>query len=176
MTRVAIIAALPGELQPLVRGWAPERRGGVRLWRRRHADSEWVAACAGVGGGPAARALAEAARDGELQLILSVGWAGALRADLTAGRALEVAGVIDAQSGERFPTAAAAGDLWLATGLAVADHAAKRRLANLTGAALVDMEAAAVARWAAVRRIPFRCVKAVSDGLDDALPDFSTLR
>ena len=41
MTRVAIIAAMAGELKPLVRGWAHERRGssmkgsGWRLARER---------------------------------------------------------------------------------------------------------------------------------------------
>jgi len=173
MNRVAIIAALPGEQQPLGRGWAPERRGAVRLWRRRRGDCEWIAACAGVGGAAAARALTEAGRDGDLQLILSVGWAGALRADLRAGQAHEVAGVVDAQSGERFLTAAVSRGWWVTTSPAIADHAMKRRLAAVTGAALVDMEAAALARWAAARRIPFRCIKAVSDGLDEALPDFN---
>ncbi len=31
MTRVAFIAAMPGELKPLVRGWRPQRRNGVEL-------------------------------------------------------------------------------------------------------------------------------------------------
>jgi hypothetical protein len=35
MTRVAIIAAMPAELKPLVRGWRHERRNGVDLWRWR---------------------------------------------------------------------------------------------------------------------------------------------
>ena len=35
------------------------------------------------------------------------------------------------------------------------------------------MEAAAVARLAAMRGIPFYCIKGVSDGLTDRLPDFN---
>ena len=31
----AIIAAMTGELKPLVRGWQHERRNGVDLWRWR---------------------------------------------------------------------------------------------------------------------------------------------
>ncbi len=35
------------------------------------------------------------------------------------------------------------------------------------------MEAAAIARLAAMRGIPFYCIKGVSDGLTDRLPDFN---
>jgi adenosylhomocysteine nucleosidase len=46
-------------------------------------------------------------------------------------------------------------------------------LAAAYGASLVDMEAAAVARLAQMRGIPFYCVKGVSDGYTDKLPDFN---
>jgi hypothetical protein len=36
MTRIAIIAALPGELKPLVRGWQHERHLSVDVWQTRH--------------------------------------------------------------------------------------------------------------------------------------------
>ena len=55
----------------------------------------------------------------------------------------------------------------------VANRAEKRRLASAYNAALVDMEAAAIARLAAMREIPFYCIKGVSDGLNDRLPDFN---
>jgi adenosylhomocysteine nucleosidase len=38
---------------------------------------------------------------------------------------------------------------------------------------MVDMEAAGVARMAAMRGIPFDCIKGVSDGFRDKLPDFN---
>ena len=66
-----------------------------------------------------------------------------------------------------------AGDLWLATSPRVADAPEKLRLAATYNAALVDMEAAAIARLAAMRGIPFYAIKGVSDGLDDQLPDFN---
>jgi len=62
MTRVAIIAAMPAELKPLVRGWQHELRNGVHLWRWRYDQGEWIAACAGAGVAPATRAFAEAER------------------------------------------------------------------------------------------------------------------
>ena len=61
----------------------------------------------------------------------------------------------------------------LATSPRVADEAEKRRLAATYKAALVDMEAAAIARLAAMRGIPFYCIKGVSDGFDEKLPDLN---
>jgi len=273
MTRVAIIAAMPGEFMPLVHGWPHERRNGVDLWRRHFEQGEWVAACAGAGVDAAARAFAEVEKDGAISSVVSIGWAGALGQECAPGRAFTVSGVIDIRTGERFPisnaTEASAvlkghsqeshgggfgktplteqevsghdfsraetatkakraltgcgktqalyqgttsvvpqvpqnkgralapggcrlGDspplspfsaaclapqetpsLWLATSPRVADEAEKRRLAGAYGAALVDMEASGVARLAAMRGLPFHCIKGVTDGLTDRLPDFN---
>ena len=49
MTRVAIIAAMPGELKPFVRGWPHSTRGTIRFWAQRTEEEEWIAACAGAG-------------------------------------------------------------------------------------------------------------------------------
>ena len=51
--------------------------------------------------------------------------------------------------------------------------AEKQRLASTYQAALVDMEAAAIARLARMRGIPFYCIKGISDGYSDNLPDFN---
>jgi adenosylhomocysteine nucleosidase len=198
MTRVAIIAAMPGELKPLVRGWQHQRRNGVDLWRWKFDRSEWIAACAGAGVDAATRAFVEAERDGAVSSVISTGWAGALSAGLEAGQPYWVSGVVDARTGEQFraegfEVAERDGDLlphpsdkdkdvarvghptmlWLVTSPKVADEAEKHRLAAAYGAELVDMEAAAVARLAAMREIPFYCVKGISDGLTDQLPDFN---
>jgi len=173
MTKVAIIAAMAGELKPLVRDWEHAPGNGVDLWRRRHASGEWIAACAGVGAAAAARALALAEREGPVDCIISTGWAGALNSDLSAGRAYRISGVIDSRTGERFPIPGESGDYWLVTSPRVADEAEKRRLSAATGAGLVDMEAAPLARVAGARGIPFRCVKGVSDGLGESLIDFN---
>jgi adenosylhomocysteine nucleosidase len=173
MTRVAIIAAMPGELNPLARGWERERRNGVELRRRRRGESEWVAACAGAGVDAAARAFAEIEREGAVDRVFSVGWAGALREEFAAGRAYRVSGIVDARTGERFRAAGPAGECWLVTHDRVADRAEKRRLAATHGAGLVDMEAAGVARLAAARGLPLHCVKGVSDGPEEPLADFN---
>ncbi len=191
MTRIAIIAALPGELKPLVHGWQHDRYLNVDLWRTRHNNVECFAACGGMGKLAAAHAFSkvewvaaggaqlENTRDAwekssKLDMVISAGWAGALRADLEAGKAYRAAGVTDLQTGERYVAADAKDtDPWLVTSPRVATAAEKRRLASDYHAGLVDMEAAAIARLAAMRGIPFACVKGVSDGFGENLPDFN---
>lgn len=173
MTRTAIIAALPGELKPFVRNWPRSSRNNVHFWAQRNEEEEWIAACAGAGQDAARRAFAALEDGGPIDLVISIGWAGALTADLAPGTAYNVAGVIDSKTGERFLCDAGAGDLWLVTTPIVADHKEKLRLAATYNASLVDMEAAAIARLAAQREIPFYAIKGVSDGLNAKLPDFN---
>jgi adenosylhomocysteine nucleosidase len=173
MTRVAIIAAMPGELKPLVRGWPSSTRGNIHFWAQRNEEEEWIAACAGAGQPAATRAFAAIEDGGPIDLVISYGWAGALTANLSAGSAHNVAGVYDARTGERFNCDAHSGSQWLVTSPIVADFAEKRRLASAYKAALVDMEAAAIARLALMRGIPFYALKGISDGFTDNLPDFN---
>lgn len=234
LRRVVILAAMPGELLHLARGWKHEKRdGGVHLWRTVQGDSEWVAACAGAGQAAATRAFAEVEKGGPVTAAISTGWAGALTPEYVAGRVYAVAGVIDANTGERFEAGEAVlanGGLpkapsswrtpgrgsgeaaksvasgrggeelpsgvkapadfgrpfgtaeavplqkpttWVVTNAKVAGREEKRRLAAAYPAGLVDMEAAAVARMAAMRGIPFFCIKGVSDGHAARLPDFN---
>ena len=172
MTRTAIIAAMSGELTPLVRGWQRKSHNGVHTWAHRD-DNLYVAACAGAGQAAATRAFAEIEKDSPIDLVFSIGWAGALTPDLAPGTAHNVAGVIDVQTGERFRCDAGSGELWLTTSPKVADQSEKRRLVSTYAAALVDMEAAAIARLAQMRGIPFYCFKGVSDAFDAKLPDFN---
>jgi adenosylhomocysteine nucleosidase len=174
--RIGIIAALPGELKPLVRGWdrLPAARGsGIAMWQRplSAGDDEVVAVCAGMGAAAARRAFAAAEFLGAMDVVLSVGWAGALSDECRAGECYEVAEVIDSMTGERF--SAGASGVKLVTTVQVADAAEKRRLAASYGARLVDMEAAAVARLAQMRGIPVRCFKGVSDEAGAELPDLN---
>lgn len=173
MTRVAIIAAMPGELKPLVQGWEYERHGRVDVWRWRFDEGEWVAACAGAGQQAATLAFVEVEKSGTITMAISVGWVGALTERAEAGKSYRVSGVVDSMTGERFPATQWANEFLLVTSPRVADAREKKRLAESYGAALVDMEAAAVARLAAIRSIPFYCFKGVSDGFAEKLPDFN---
>ena len=174
--RIGIIAALPGELQPLVRQWRrlPAAPGsGLSLWLRGGGEDEVVAVCAGMGAPAARRAFVAAEFLGSLDLVLSVGWAGALVSECEPGQCFVASEVIDVQTGERFALANGGRRLRVASAARVADEAEKRRLAATYGAALVEMEAAAVARLAQMREIPMCCFKAVSDGVDAELPDLN---
>jgi adenosylhomocysteine nucleosidase len=173
--KIGIIAALPGELKPLVRGWhAGAAKDGVRRWTRNDGADIWIAVCAGMGAEAARRAFAAAEAEDPLDLVLSVGWAGALVSDLRPGDARVLSVVIDAQTGERLRLAAGEVELTLVTTARVADEAEKARLrATYSGAAMVDMEAATVVRMAQMRGISVACIKGVSDGLSADLPDLN---
>ena len=92
-SRIAIIAAMPGELKPFLdsqakEGWIHERSGSVHVWRLIWPldQIEWVAACAGAGQDAASRAFAAAEAAGPLSSVISVGWAGALSDACATGR------------------------------------------------------------------------------------------
>jgi adenosylhomocysteine nucleosidase len=181
MSRVGIIAALPGELKPLVQGWKPMPLPGTRkgeaAWVSRVDGVECVAVCAGVGSEAAAHACAITAQGAALDAIVSVGWAGALSCGIFPGNAYAVNEVIDALTGEYFATNfPLPHDTGVPMRLVTTDHiiqyAEKRRLAGLYQAVMVDMEAATVARFALSQNIAFYCLKAISDEIADVLPDF----
>jgi adenosylhomocysteine nucleosidase len=173
--RIAIIAALPGELKPLVRGWervlSPTK--GISIWLKTAGEDEYIAVCGGMGTAAAIRSFAAAEHIGTLDAVLSVGWAGALDDGLKPGYCYIASEVIDALTGERFSLTNGDRKLRLVTTSRVADGKEKNRLRNSYGAALVDMESSAVARLAHIRSIPVCCFKAVSDGRGVKLPDIN---
>ena len=173
--RIGIIAALPGELKPLVRGWESRKAGnGTRAWTRRADGDEWIAACSGMGADAARRAFAEAEADGKLEMVLSVGWAGAVIPELQPGEVRALSVIVDAQTGERFHLTDGPRSLAVVTLAQVADAEEKLRVRNsYPNAAMVDMEAATIARLAQMRGIPVACIKGVSDGASSKLPDLS---
>ncbi len=160
--KVGIIAALPGELKPLVRDWKRLKAGDsrVRKWVHRQGEIEWVAVCAGMGADAARKAFAEVERDGALQMVFSIGWTGALSNEVAVGKAYMPAIVIDAQTGEQFRSLQENTSWRLITTARIADSDEKRRFASTyPGAGFVDMEAATIARLAEMRNIPLICIK-----------------
>jgi adenosylhomocysteine nucleosidase len=168
MKRIGIVAALHGELKPLVRGW--EKRG--QLWIGRTGETHCMATAGGMGARAAARACEVLLKEGPLDALISVGWVGALSCGLKPPQAHVISEVIDARTGERFVTASGEGQRLLTTGHVVRPDE-KRKLAQQFQTPLVDMEAAAVARIAREQQLPFYCFKAISDGYTDRLPDFN---
>ena len=102
---------------------------------------------------------------------MSVGFCGALDPELGIGD------IVVSGEGFRGPS-----DRFVQAEILTADRVAvtseeKRRLRQSTGAAVVEMEAAAVAEKARTWGLPFRAVKAVSDTADEDLPlDFNQYR
>jgi adenosylhomocysteine nucleosidase len=174
--RIAIIAALPGELKPLVKDWQRVATGtrGTKKWTLSRGEDTWIAVCAGMGADAARRAYASAALDGPLDMLLSIGWAGSLHPEVGPGTAQVPTIVIDSQTGEQSSLTRGKRKWRLVTTARVADAAEKSRLAaTYPGTVLVDMEAAAVARLAAMQGIPLLCIKGVSDAAGANLPDLN---
>ncbi len=100
MKRVGVIAAMAGELKPLVQGWKPLRaRQGAVAWQGTIDGALCVAVCAGMGKQAAERACAIAAEGGALDALVSVGWAGALSCGMQPGSAYVLNEVVDRGDG-----------------------------------------------------------------------------
>jgi adenosylhomocysteine nucleosidase len=162
--RIAIIAALPREIAALVRGTKADAsliKDGVWLYRLEGA----VVVAAGMGAERAAIAVEAALSVGDVRVLISTGLAGGCAPGVVAGSVMEAGVVVEARTGERFVAEVESG-VTLATSGTIASVHEKARLAENYGAALVDMEAATVARMALAKGMGFRAIKGVSDGYD----------
>jgi adenosylhomocysteine nucleosidase len=172
---IAVIAALPREIAGLVRGVSAEtellQRGIYLYWL-----PQAIVVAAGMGAQRAALAVEAARNAAPVTALISVGLAGACTPELASGTVVDAALTIDTRTGERYTSAALQTGPTLATIDSIADINEKSRLAAAYGAALVDMEAATVARLALAHGLAFRAIKAVSDACDfelDSLARFA---
>lgn len=169
MPRIAFVAALEREVAPLVQMW---QRRILEYDGRRHRvfeSGEAVLICGGIGAGAARRATEAIIRDAAPSRIVSVGFAGALDPALKVGDVIEPGVVINGNDGSR--TNAGTGEYALVSYPAVCGREQKKKLREAFRAALVDMEAAAVAQGAEARGIEFGALKVVSDDAEFAMPD-----
>lgn len=170
--RIAIIAALPREIRGLVGRAAPDRelkRRGIYLFRMDKA----VVVAAGMGASRVTLGLEAAISEGGIELVVSTGLAGACAANLPAGAVAEAGIVVDALTGERFRTANEKASAILVTTDTIAGVQEKARLVSSYGAAMVDMEAATLARLALAHGLAFRAIKGISDPHDFELASLS---
>ena len=168
--KVAIVSAMEREVSPLLKGWTPGTiRDGAKVfgvWRSRSAT--YIAS--GIGREPgilATRALVASERP---DILISVGFAGALTRHLHVGETITPGTVIDGQTGERFQAEAGTGVL--VSSAEIADESDKKQLGEQYGAEAVDMEGASVAYVAREHGIAFCAVKSISDELGFAMPPF----
>jgi adenosylhomocysteine nucleosidase len=171
MSKTAIIAALEREVSGLIRRSrrVEHDHSGRTFTFYELGDSILVAGGIGL---DAARRCAEAAVAlYHPDLLLSVGFAGALQPDMRVGDMFIPSLVIDCRDGSR--TSMAGGSGTLLTCAQVAGTQQKAKLAQAYAAQAVDMEAAAVATAARAHGIAFRATKVISDGFEFNMPDVS---
>jgi adenosylhomocysteine nucleosidase len=171
--KLAIVAALEREVRPLVRTWRIHDQAQASRPFRFFEKENTVLVCGGIGAEAARRATEAVISLYAPTLICSAGFAGALDPGLRVGDVLEPCQVINFADASRIETEKLANtppDKILITYNGVATPAQKRTLRDSYAADAVDMEAAAVARAAEVRGIPFAAVKVISDEVDFVFP------
>jgi len=161
---VAIVAAMPVELAPLLGKLQARQVNGVALFDLAKA----IVAIGGIGEKCARRAAETVIDDVSPSLLISAGIAGAVSPKLKVGDVGRIREVVDVATGEHYP--AHNGEWVLATSQDVSDASEKRSLLTKCGADVVDMEGAAVAQVAKERGIQFAAVKSVSDDASFAMP------
>jgi adenosylhomocysteine nucleosidase len=179
MPKIGIVAAMEREVAPLIRGWKVRtlyQSGHVpRRYRLFETVIESVPEnvdlsliCGGVGYEAARRATEALIREVSPELVISVGFAGALDASLQVGDVVVPKTVMNSADGSR--TNMGSGEGVLVSTTAVAGKEQKARFAKAYGAVAVDMEAAAVAQGASARAIEFAAIKVISDAADFEMP------
>ena len=164
---VAVIAAMPVELAPLIGKLQPHTVNGVELYDLPQA----VVAIGGIGEKFARRAAEVAIDYAQPKLLLSAGIVGAISPKLEVGEVAFIREVVDVSSGSRYSTVGVLCGGWvLATSQDVSDAAEKHALLTKFGADVVDMEGAAVAQAARDRGLEFAAIKAISDHAEFAMP------
>lgn len=179
--RALVVGAEAREFSGLVR-----RLTGRALlnWPLRFAWSagEWTCVAEGPGPRLAARAVEMALDRCRPAALVSVGLCGGLAPQLRIGNILMADRIIDVDRGGQFPASLATASRGHSVGAVastdrVASTVSDKRSLRETGADVVEMEAAAVARIASKQGIPFYCIKSVSDtATDDLILDFNHLR
>jgi nucleoside phosphorylase len=171
--KLAIVAALEREVAPLIKHWTPIPReyAGRKFTFFEQGGKEVVAVCGGIGLESARRAAEAVIALYHPTRIYSVGFAGALQAELQVGDIFSPAVVVDARDGSR--TQLEAGEGTLVTFMEVAGATQKANLAQAYAARAVDMEAAAVAAAARSHGITFGVTKAISDELHFEMPSMA---
>ncbi len=161
---IAIVAAMPVELAPLLRGLSSQQVDGVALFEL----PEAMVAIGGIGEARARHAAEVVIEHAQPKLLVSAGMAGAISPRLKVGDVGRIREVVDVATGDRYLTRG--GEWVLATSQEVSNAAEKQSLLTKYGADVVDMEGAAEAQVAKERGLEFAAVKAISDDASFVMP------
>lgn len=191
---IAIFGALGRELdglrsEILACGASGESGRDTDFWTGVHHGCPVALVRTGVGAARASQAARAALSSLSIRAMLSVGYAGALREGMDVGHLVvgERVMFFESGAGDFYESDARlvglagppgdAGGLRRGTLLTVPRvverSSEKRDLAARSGALALDMESAAVARAAAGAKVPFLCIRVVSDRLDEDLAGLS---
>ena len=166
--KIAMVAALEREVHPLIKHWRRVEREYEGRRFKFFEDGDAVLICGGVGSEAARRATEAVIALYQPGLVQSVGFAGGLDPALKVAEVFSPSRVMDSTDGSSVDTMTGSGAL--VSAVATAGTEQKRKLAESYRAHAVDMEAAAVARGAQARNVPFMAVKAISDESHFAMP------
>ncbi|MBI4300875.1 MAG: hypothetical protein HY677_07035 [Chloroflexi bacterium] len=187
---IAFLSALERELAELKKGM--DDRGLRKLRMATVAEGSVsgrhvLLVTTGVGRRRATQAAEDLLEAYAPEAVVSLGYGGALVPDLRAGDLVVSPRIRLAETSETvvsYPSdsrlldlasRAGSGPIHFADGvtaaMVIATEEAKQGLAHRWSAAVVDMESYWVAETAAARGVPFLAVRAISDTLEDKLPD-----
>jgi adenosylhomocysteine nucleosidase len=177
MPRIAIIAALRREVDPLISGPGWQQSNAVRTVYGSYRKESVLVVCGGIGSAAARKSAEDAVRAFQPELMVSAGIVGALVPELKTGAIMMPQTVIDSGRGTRIhcePVASTPGTICegtLVSASGIPGPEGKRLLSGQYQADVVDMEAGSVAAVAQANRIPFVAIKAISDEFDFPMPD-----
>ncbi|MCW5978242.1 MAG: hypothetical protein KIT09_09205 [Bryobacteraceae bacterium] len=156
---------------PVESSWAAE-------WRGRH----YLLVANGFGPGPAVEALEVARARADIAAVISTGFCGALNAALKPADIFVAAEVRTRRATERFTARLPrTGREYVAgillSGDSVIQSAEEKRALRASGGDAVEMEAAPLAARSVEWRVPFYCVRAVTDTAGESFScDFNAAR
>ncbi len=134
-------------------------------------DHTILATVSGMGRRRALTGLATLFKNEQFDVVVSLGFAGALHPDLTVGQVLEFAHVMN-EAGNTLPldVAAPGGPTLLTVNRVIDSVQEKQTLHQQHGAEAVDMETYHLAESLSRRRVPLRCIRAIFDDATTAPP------
>jgi adenosylhomocysteine nucleosidase len=171
--KAAFIVAMQREVQPLLEQCEPMTvddflsvQDSVNTLRHPQSVYRWengIVVCSGPGYKNAASAAGQAIDRFSPEMVVSIGFAGALAPEMKVGDIFVPRHIVSERTGSAFTSPRGRGSLVTADTVAGADR--KHILYARFHAQAVDMEAAAVAAVAAARDCEFLALKVISDEL-----------
>ena len=185
--RIAIVAAMEGELSFLRRAMSPPDRSREKCFAGMIGSKSVTVMRSGVGPVSTARRLAEISGPDEFECVLSIGCAGALSPSLKVGDVVIPEKIVDDTSpGASYAPSADLVDIaktccgecgfpyhsgtTVSTSEVAATVEAKEELAAKCRAVAVDMETAQVVAWADKLGTPMLALRTISDTSIDRIP------